>query len=326
MMRNETKIIPIAGGKGGIGKSLIAANLSIALAQLGHSTIVIDLDLGGSNLHLMLGLQNENRGIGDYVHNPKLPFESLCVQTEWPHLKFIPGDGTTPFLANISYAGKQNIIKEIQNLSAEYIILDLGAGTSFNTLDFFQIVNRGILVTSGDRISLINMLSFLKNFLLRTIDRTLPRNSKARIQIQDIYSQSSNRAKVTINSVLNTIRSSDAEAANHISRLCKNIQPRIVYNMIHGLQELRLVNIINKSAKNILSINPSHMGVVFVDQAVPDSIRNSVSLLRYDEKSIAAQCIFCLAGDITQSWDEDLSEADQVYIKKTTDLFNKFTE
>ena len=62
-MRNKSKIIPIAGGKGGIGKSLIAANLSIALAQLGHSTIVIDLDLGGSNLHLMLGLQNENKGI-----------------------------------------------------------------------------------------------------------------------------------------------------------------------------------------------------------------------------------------------------------------------
>ncbi len=96
--------------------------------------------------------------------------------------------------------------------------------------------------------------------------------------------------------------------------------------MIHGLQELKLVKIINNSTKNMLSINPSHMGTVFVDQAVPDSIRQGIPLFKYDEKAIATQCIFRLAGDITQSWDEDLSEVDQVYIKKTTDLFNQFTK
>ena len=49
-------IIPIAGGKGGVGKSLIAANLAIVLARLGHKTIGIDLDLGAANLHSCLGL------------------------------------------------------------------------------------------------------------------------------------------------------------------------------------------------------------------------------------------------------------------------------
>ena len=49
-------IIPIAGGKGGVGKSLIAANLAIVLARLGHKTIGIDLDLGAANLHSCIGL------------------------------------------------------------------------------------------------------------------------------------------------------------------------------------------------------------------------------------------------------------------------------
>ena len=324
-MTNKSVIIPVAGGKGGIGKSMIAANLSIALAQFGHSTIVIDLDLGGSNLHLMLGLQNENQGIGDYINNPKMQFENLCVQTEWPHLKFIPGDGTTPFLANISYSSKQNIIKEIKNLSAEYIILDLGAGTSFNTLDFFHIVNRGILVTTSDRISVINMLSFLKNFLLRTIDRGLPKNSNVRLQIQEMYSQSSNKEKITIESVLNKLQTSNIENANQIRQICNNIRPRVVYNMIHGLQDLRLVNIINNSAKKMLSIKPDHLGPVFVDRAIPNAIRKGVPLLKYDQDSIAAQCIFSIAGDIIHYWDSDLSGSDQSYIEKTTALYKKFT-
>lgn len=49
-------IFPIASGKGGVGKSLIATNLAIALAQAGKEVVLVDLDLGGSNLHLMLGI------------------------------------------------------------------------------------------------------------------------------------------------------------------------------------------------------------------------------------------------------------------------------
>ena len=53
----EKTIIPIASGKGGVGKSFVAANLSIALAELGNQVIVADLDFGGSNLHTCLGIK-----------------------------------------------------------------------------------------------------------------------------------------------------------------------------------------------------------------------------------------------------------------------------
>lgn len=322
-MTKRSTIIPVAGGKGGVGKSLIAANLAIALAQLGHTTVVIDLDLGGSNLHLMLGMQNDYYGIGDYLNNPKIQFETLSVQTEWPHLKFIPGDGITPFLANISFANKQSIIKEIKNLSAEYIILDLGAGTTFNTLDFFDIVNRGLLVTTTDRISVINMLSFLKNYLLRTIDRELPKNSNARIKIQEMYSRPMGKEKITIQYILNKLQESDKEAVTQIHQICKQIQPRIVYNMVRGLHELRLVDIINKSAKSMMSVTPNHIGAVFLDQEAIDSVCKGIPLLRFNEKSIAAQCIFSLAGEITQIWDSDLENTEKSFTQKTSELLEK---
>ena len=58
-------IIPIASGKGGVGKSVITANLAVNLAERGYKVIAADLDLGGSNLHTCLGLDNNNPGIGD---------------------------------------------------------------------------------------------------------------------------------------------------------------------------------------------------------------------------------------------------------------------
>ena len=56
MTSTKNKILPIAGGKGGTGKSFLVANLSIALAAQGFKVVVIDLDLGGSNLHSYRGL------------------------------------------------------------------------------------------------------------------------------------------------------------------------------------------------------------------------------------------------------------------------------
>ena len=60
------QVLPIASGKGGVGKSLVAANLSVALAQAGKRVYLVDLDLGASNLHLLLGISGIKKGLGTY--------------------------------------------------------------------------------------------------------------------------------------------------------------------------------------------------------------------------------------------------------------------
>jgi flagellar biosynthesis protein FlhG len=55
-------VIPVASGKGGVGKTFVSANLAIALAELGYRVITVDLDFGGANLHSFLGLSNCHPG------------------------------------------------------------------------------------------------------------------------------------------------------------------------------------------------------------------------------------------------------------------------
>ena len=57
------QIIPIASGKGGVGKSLLSANLGIALGKAGKKVVLVDLDLGASNLHLVIGSHSPKAGI-----------------------------------------------------------------------------------------------------------------------------------------------------------------------------------------------------------------------------------------------------------------------
>src|SRR6266850_2415825 len=106
-MAELTTIIPIAGGKGGVGKTFVTANLAVALASRGFRTLAVDLDLGNSNLHSLLGLENRYPGVGEYLRGTvKCSPHELIVETSLPGLGFIPGDGRMPFMANITYNKK----------------------------------------------------------------------------------------------------------------------------------------------------------------------------------------------------------------------------
>jgi flagellar biosynthesis protein FlhG len=120
------------------------------LAEQGHEAIAVDLDLGSSNLHSFLGLRNEFPGVGDYLRGRPSPLQDFLVETKIPRLKFVPGDGRMPFMANITHHQKRRLIKDLKTLPARYVLLDLGAGSSFNVLDFFKIVGSGIVVTTPE--------------------------------------------------------------------------------------------------------------------------------------------------------------------------------
>src|SRR5688572_2959593 len=106
-MAEQTTIIPIAGGKGGVGKSFVTANLGVALAQ-SERTIVVDADLGNSNLHSFLGIENRYPGVGEFLRGTiKCAPNELVQKTRVPLLGFVPGDGRVPFMANITYAQKR---------------------------------------------------------------------------------------------------------------------------------------------------------------------------------------------------------------------------
>jgi len=174
----DKKIIPIAGGKGGVGKSVMSVNLALALAISDKRTIVIDMDLGGANLHTILGIKNTNPGIASYIQDKKRSFKSLVLDTSFRNLQFIPGDTLAYGMANITERQKKDIIREIKDLDADYIILDLGAGTSFHTVDFFLISNSGLIVTTPQAGALMNAYTILKNLTIRFLQKAFRSNKK----------------------------------------------------------------------------------------------------------------------------------------------------
>ena len=308
-MESRATIIPVAAGKGGVGKSFLTANLGIALAQRGHQTIVVDMDLGGSNLHSFLGLPNRYPGIGDYLQAKIGSLESFQVATGVDNLTFLPGDGKTPFMANIQFAQKVKLISYIRKLSAKFILLDLGAGSSFNTLDFFSISEKGIVITTPDPPAIMNMLVFLKNFLLRSVSRSFSNDHSLINFLRELYKRPMEDQMSSIKTLIDEIAEEDPNAASAITDLCNNCRPRIIFNFGEHPDELGVTAQIDKRLSDVLCLAADYFGFIYYDPAVRQSVREQVPMLLQWPEGEATKSIHQIARRIEKYWDATVEDS-----------------
>ena len=97
----------------------------------------------------------------------------ICYQLIIKDLNFIPGDAEMVGIANVSSLQKKKLVKELTSLDADYIIIDLGAGSAFNTIDFFMLSTFGIIVATPEITSILNAYAFLKNSIFRLMQAGL---------------------------------------------------------------------------------------------------------------------------------------------------------
>jgi len=318
---SHNTIIPIAGGKGGTGKSITAANLSVALARRGHKVVAVDLDLGGSNLHSYLGLENTLTSIGDFLKDKNAELDDYLHTTPVANLRFLPGDGRTPFLANMGYTNKIKLIRRLHNIDADFVILDLGAGSTFNTLDHFSLAAHGLLVTTGDRTAMMGMLMFMKNFMFRIISRTL-KEFPAGLETWNQILDRSGEQPLSVEQMIEEIQSADAAAAQEIRRLVNFYRPRLILNA--GTHPDELINKLDRASdamKKMLSVEPEHFGFVFADPAVGESIEAGQPLLDYAPDSLAAKSFTAIAGRISAMWQDSIVDSRERLYRNTQNIF-----
>ena len=176
----EKVIWSVAGGKGGTGKSVIIAHLGIGLSIIGFRVILIDGDLGGPNLHNYLNIKKPKHTLNDFISNKISSLNEIILDTPLENLKIISGGTELLGVANLPYLKKEKILRHINNLDADFIIMDLGSGTSYNTLDFFNLSNKGIIISNPEPNAKYDAYYFLKNAIFRKISKSLKKDSEVK--------------------------------------------------------------------------------------------------------------------------------------------------
>lgn len=163
--------ISIGSGKGGTGKTMILANLALLLARKGKKVCLLDLDVGGADTHLLFGLFEPKHSLTDFLtRKVDSLHDALHTFYSYNGLRFLPGTGNTLQTANMSYQEKQRLLRAISTLDADIVLLDVGAGTNYHSLDFFMFSDIQICVTLPEPTSIQDFYTFLQ---LATIRRVL---------------------------------------------------------------------------------------------------------------------------------------------------------
>lgn len=294
------QIIPIASGKGGVGKSLLSANLAITLGQAGKKVILADLDLGASNLHLVIGQSSPKGGIGTYLTGQS-SFEEIIKPTDYENVSFIAGDSEIPGLSSIKTAQKNALIKKFQSLDCDYLIIDLGAGTHLTILDLFLLSPQGIVVTAPTVTAILNGYLFLKNAVFRLMATSFKKNSKASQLIEKLRQESNSLQKLYIPKLIETIRQVDEESAVNFENKMKQFHPRLVMNMIDEPKDADKALKIRRSCQQYLGLDVESLGIMYRDSLQDKALSSRLPVVVYKPNSIISQGIYRIAEKVLQS-------------------------
>lgn len=306
------QIIPIASGKGGVGKSLLSANLAIALGQSDKKVILADLDLGASNLHLVIGHQAPKKGIGTYLTG-QVAFDEIIVPSEYKNVSFIPGDSEIPGLTTIKTSQKNDLIRKFQSLDADYLILDLGAGTHLTILDMFLLSPQGIVVTAPTVTATLNGYLFLKNTVFRMMYNTFKKNSKAYAYLEQLKTDAASLQRLYIPKLVENIAAIDPSSAALFRHRMGQFKPRLVLNMVDEPRDADKSLKIRRSCNEYLGLDLEHMGVIYRDTLQDKALSSRLPIIIYKPQSLLAQSVYRIAEKIiaseTLSFDNNLDES-----------------
>lgn len=176
---SQPLVLAIGGGKGGIGKSYVSAALSASLAGFRKRVILVDADFGGANLHTMMGIAIPSLTIHDFFSRKISSLAEAVLQTPIERLSLICGAAGSIGVANLPYADKQKFLRHVRKLDADIVVLDLGAGMSFNEIDLFNYSDVSVVVANPEPTSIQECYNFLKVALFRRLRKAFSKSPEA---------------------------------------------------------------------------------------------------------------------------------------------------
>ena len=295
-----TITISVGSGKGGTGKSMVVANIGLLLARTGRRVCVIDLDLGGPDIHILYGLFKPESRLTDFLSR-KVEALGDIVQTldAFGVLQIIAGSGDTLRSANMSFQEKQRLLRGLSSLDADVLLLDVGAGAGYHALDFFMFSDIQICVTNPEPTAILDFYNFLQ---LATIRQALG----GFLSQSDIGKALKEKNFQTLTEVFALADEIQPGAREKIQQSLTSFNPLLVTNMAGESAKINKLGL-RKLAAKYLGISIPDLGEIPYDNAVQESVRAYLPVCEYFPTAPAAIALAAISAKL----------------ERVIDLFNK---
>lgn len=282
---SPTRFIAVGGGKGGVGKSIVAANLAIAIADHGARVVLVDCDLGAANQHVLFGIDRPLPGLQALLDKKIDSLDEAMTPTPHPNLHLIAGTGAAVGAANINHGEKKRILRRLRGIKADVVLIDVGAGVSYNVLDFFELGGQKLLVVNPQVTSIQTAYSFLKGAVLRTLHHHAEKAEE--LELLAPATKSGENEKVS--QILTRIKERAPELASDIGRVLDRFGAQIVGNQVFDPSQAGIFHAISRMIQDFLGITVPILGTVRASRRIRESVnlRRPMMLGQRDDETRA---------------------------------------
>ena len=271
----EARVLSIGGGKGGVGKTFVAANLAVALARLGKRVVAVDCDLEGANLHTSLGVRTPPTSLADFVAQREDDLGKLLVDTQTPNLRLIAATHANLGDAQPNHLRRVRLMRALRRLDADFVIVDLGAGTQSSVLDYFLVAGEGVVVLQPEPTSVENAYTFLRAAFYRRMRLAMVGHGVRKL-VTEAMDQRNERGIRNPIDLLREIESIDPEEGSRFVETVRGFSPRIIVNSVRTAEDVKLGFAVCSVCRKYFGIQAEYLGYVNHDEAA----RRSVSARR----------------------------------------------
>jgi len=285
----------VGGGKGGVGKSFVLSSIGMSLARKGR-VIMIDADLGGANLHNFLGISRPKISLTDFFER-KVPLAELVVDSGIENLALLSGMLGTIGAESIKYVQKQKLFNHIRQLEADYILIDLGAGTNFNTIDTLLLADTMVIVITPEIVSIENMYNFLRNLFFRRLGSVLS-GCGYRELVVTTWKERYELGITSFKQLVDHLKSVSPDLRGVIDEELNNFTINIVLNQARTNHDIMVGNSVKSVCRKFFGINALYSGYVEYDEIVSRSVNQRKPYMTTYPASKCAREIERLTGNL----------------------------
>ncbi len=229
----------------------------------------------------------------------------VVLETTQPNLSIISSSGCSLEIANLYYAQKLKLIRAINKLSYDYIFIDLGSGTHFNTLDLYLISNHGILITTPEPepVSIENMFRFIKSIYLRKL-KAVFKDYGLNIICREYLNNAKESHIVSFSDIMKFLRQYDDENNTRIENYIKDARIGLILNQFRWQVDSEFGQKITQICNKHLYFNYYFLGTISSDNKIADATMNNRVFVKEYSYAKAATEIYNIARAITEESSE----------------------
>ena len=284
---SKPRLIALGSGKGGVGKTFVAANVSVVLARMGYRVVAVDADLDGANLHTCLSLPNPQVSLADFVADRLSEPEKLLIQTNEPNLQLIAGTHSNLSQSQPGQARRVELLRGLRRLSADFVIIDLGAGSQPAALDYFLASDEGMLILRPEPTSVENAYSFLRAAFYRRL-RLAARGHGVRELVRQAMDQRNEKGIRTPYDLMREIEAVDPVEGSRFAQTMRSFRPRIVVNEARTAADVKLGFAVVSVCEKFFGFKADYLGYVNYQDEARESVQARMPLCDFKPASDAA--------------------------------------